>query len=495
MKRHSLKLKLTLIMAGLVVAVVGLLCILNTILFEKVYMKNRIEELKDSYSEVREVILDPDSTDYLIKDCIMQINALHNINVFVIDSNWCMAYSSQNNFNDAIRWFQEVLFNRNIKNDTIEENNDYTLLKGYDKVTSLTYLEIYGTLPDGSQIIMQITVESMKENIAIFNRFILSVGGIIVVVSIIIAYIISCKFTKPAKELSTIAEQMSELNFDAKYRGKDKDEIGLLGHSMNIMADRLEKNISDLKAANLELKKDIEIRNNTDKMRREFLSNVSHELKTPIALIQGYAEGLKDGITEDPESMEFYCDVIIDESAKMNNMVKKLLTLNQIEFGNDPVNIERFDLAELVSSIIKSNGILLSQNKITLDYYHPEPVFIWSDQIRMEEVFTNFLSNAINHCDGDKEIKVSVIKEDNIARLEVFNTGDKIPEADIEHIWEKFYKVDKARTREYGGNGIGLSIVKAILDNFNAEYGVVNKENGVMFWMEINIIDNNQVVE
>ncbi len=222
-------------------------------------------------------------------------------------------------------------------------------------------------------------------------------------------------------------------------------------------------------------------------MRREFLSNVSHELKTPIALIQGYAEGLSEDVNDDEESRNFYCEVIMDEAAKMNEMVKKLLTLNQIEFGNEPVEIEHFDIRALIESVVRANSLRTAQNSIEVLIESGAPVMVWSGQMQTEEVFTNFFTNAINHCEeinSRKLIRVTIEEMEKCVRVGVYNTGQKIPEEDIGRIWEKFYKVDKARTREYGGNGIGLSIVKAILDNFNTAYGVENKDDGVLFWFE-----------
>ena len=227
-------------------------------------------------------------------------------------------------------------------------------------------------------------------------------------------------------------------------------------------------------------------------MRKEFLSNVSHELKTPIALIQGYAEGLKECINDDPESREFYCEVIMDESSKMNQMVKKLLTLNQLEFGNDVVTMERFDLVSLVKGVIQSASILAQQKEAKLLFNEEEPVYVWADEFKVEEVVTNYISNALNHLEGEKVIDVKLIHEPgNVIRTTVFNTGKPIPEEDLDKIWIKFYKVDKARTREYGGSGIGLSIVKAIMDSFHQKCGVKNYDNGVEFWFEL---DANQIL-
>ena len=282
---------------------------------------------------------------------------------------------------------------------------------------------------------------------------------------------------------------MAHLDFDARYQGKSFNEIAVLGNHMNELADALESTISELKTANNELQKDIEKKNQIDEMRKEFLANVSHELKTPIALIQGYAEGLKEGINDDAESREFYCDVIMDESAKMNNMVKKLLTLNQLEFGNDVVTMERFDIVALIRNYIQSADILVKQNEATVNFDETDPVYVWGDEFKTEEVVMNYFSNALNHLDGDRVVDIRLKKQDKTVRISVFNTGIPIPEDSLPHLWEKFYKVDKARTREYGGSGVGLSIVKAIQDSIHQKYGVINYENGVEFWFEMELVE------
>lgn len=215
------------------------------------------------------------------------------------------------------------------------------------------------------------------------------------------------------------------------------------------------------------------------------MGNVSHELKTPIALIQGYAEGLKEGVSDDPESMQFYCDVIIDEADKMNQMVKNLMTLNQLEFGDQDIQFERFDLTELIKGVLQSMEILIQQKDAKIQFRTKEPVYVWADEFKAEQVLRNYVNNALNHLDGDKVIDIKILCHDEKAKVTVFNTGIPIPEDDLPHIWEKFYKVDKAHTREYGGNGIGLSIVKAIMDSFHQEYGVNNYDNGVEFWFEL----------
>ncbi|MBD5452677.1 MAG: two-component sensor histidine kinase, partial [Lachnospiraceae bacterium] len=163
--------------------------------------------------------------------------------------------------------------------------------------------------------------------------------------------------------------------------------------------------------------------------------------------------------------------------------------LNQLEFGNDVVVMEHFDIVSLVENFLVSAEILMEQNEITLKHDAQAPIYVWADEFKTEEVIRNFFSNAIHHAKGDKIIEIKYcLKEDagsNKVRISVFNTGDPIPEESISHIWEKFYKVDKARTREYGGSGVGLSIVKAIMESMNQQYGVINYTNGVEFWFEL----------
>ena len=169
----------------------------------------------------------------------------------------------------------------------------------------------------------------------------------------------------------------------------------------------------------------------------------------------------------------------------MNNMVKKLMTLNELEFGNDVVTMERFDIVSLIRTYLQSADLLAKQNGITVQMQHNEPIYVWADEFKTEEVFTNYFSNAVNHCSGDKIIDVKITPEEGKVRVSVFNTGEPIPADCVEHIWEKFYKVDKARTREYGGSGVGLSIVQAIMESMNQAYGVENYDNGVEFWFEL----------
>ncbi len=346
-------------------------------------------------------------------------------------------------------------------------------------------MECWGQLDEEHYFIIRTPLESIRESADISNKFYFAVGLMIIILSGLVIMVVTRRITRPISELTELSRKMSDLDFEAKYESKVGNEIDVLGDNFNRMSSQLETTISELKSANNELQRDIEDKIKIDKMRKEFLDNVSHELKTPIALIQGYAEGLKENISDDPESREFYCDVIMDEASKMNKLVKNLLTLNQLESGKDAVVMERFDIVSLIRGVLQTMNIMIGQKNAKVIFEAEKPVYVWADEFKIEEVVTNYVSNALNHLEGEKEIEIKLQDEGNRVKISVFNTGTPIPEADVPNLWNKFYKVDKARTREYGGSGIGLSIVKAIMESMNQEYGVQNFDNGVEFWFTL----------
>ncbi|MBS5523370.1 MAG: HAMP domain-containing protein [Clostridiales bacterium] len=368
---------------------------------------------------------------------------------------------------------------------TIRSTPEYDIKKIYVQRLNNDYLYLSATLDNGDNILIRSSMDSIERSVNLANQFFLYVCLLMLVAGTVIVYIISRNFTQPILDLAQIATHMSELDFTTKYQVSRQDEIGILGSSMNYLSSTLETTLGELKLANARLQKDLEKKTQIDNMRTEFLSNVSHELKTPIALIQGYAEGLMENINDDEESRNFYCEVIVDEAAKMNNIVKKLLDLNQLEFGDNNINMEHFDIVGVIRNMLSSSEILFKQKQVALDFCAQAPIYVWADVYMVEEVFNNYLSNAFNHVSGERRIKVDIVKDDQHVRVSVFNTGQPIPSDDLQKIWGKFYKVDKARTREYGGSGVGLSIVKASMELLGQRYGVKNQEDGVEFWFEL----------
>ena len=552
MNKHSIKFKITLLIGGMICVLIVLLIVFNIIFSEKFYMEDKQQEMLNAYSSVNDACIqysDDSISETDLRNNLEQISTSKGISMIIVNSDWTTFYVSTHGDEMLLERLKKSIFNNdifqnipsksnsdssntdgstdnngtssdsrngqnsgsgtddnNMKNDfgdlsdsdksalfggnsdnngdkktppekiidmsgnganevreIILENDKYTVQEVYDSRLLDDYIELWGTLDNGDFILIRTPIQSVKDNVHISNTLITYVGIGTLLIGVVAAFVLSSYISRPIKQLSDIAERMSNLDFEAHYEGDDKGEIGLLGDSMNNMSHKLEENISQLKAANLELQRDIDKKEKLEQMRTDFLSNVSHELKTPIALIQGYAEGLKD----------------------------------QIEFGEDELVMERFDINELVKSVAAANELRASQKELTIQtFMSEEPLYVWADEYKVEEVITNYISNAINHCCNENIIKVNVeqIDKDNV-RVTVYNSGKNIPEEDIEHIWEKFYKVDKARTREYGGNGIGLSIVKAIVESMgkqcgvrngsDGECGVMNVDGGVEFWFDL----------
>ena len=486
MKKHSLTRQITSIVSLLVAGAILLCWVLNTTLLPRYYMHNKKEVLMENYQTISNASAqnELESDEFAVTFDNLCSNG--NIMALILQQDGKVLRSSVNDL-DALRTeFWDVLLHGD-KMEVLYSNKQYQLLQKTDTRLDSEYLVLVGVLENGDMVLMRTAVESIRESAAISNRFLLFAGAAAIVASVLVAFFTTRHITKPLQQLTDISKRMVDLDFNAKYETDQSNsyEVEELGNHINRLSENLERTISELKTANVELQDDIEKKIQIDEMRKEFLSNVSHELKTPLALIQGYAEGLQECINDDAESREFYCEVIIDEADKMNRMVKKLLTLNQLEFGNDQVIMERFDMTELIRGVANSTRILMEQKGIRLELENSEEAWVWGDEFKVEEVITNYMSNAINHADGEKLIRVFYTRSEDKLRVSVFNTGQPIPEEDIEKIWVKFYKVDKARTREYGGSGIGLSIVKAIMDSFHQRCGVINHEDGVEFWMEL----------
>lgn len=489
--RHSCKWSVTtqicVTIIGLVTGTVLLCWFLNTTFLEGYYSSMKMNQLVGGYDAIdraarQERLLSNDFDVELDRLC-----ANGNIELLIIDSDGTVVRSSSNDALNLINRFLDVIFGASSDKGRKEvaSTDNYSVLQVTDSRMSSEYLVLWGTLADGNLIMMRTALEGIRASVNIANRFLAYIGIGSVIFSMLIVVFVTRRITRPILQLTDISRKMTELDFTAKYElGGGGKEIEQLGENMNQMSAALEQSISELKTANNELKIDIEKKEQIDEMRKEFLSNVSHELKTPLALIQGYAEGLLEGVNDDAESRSFYCEVIMDEAEKMNRMVAKLLTLNHLEFGNDPVTMSRFDVTELIAGVVENASLLLGQNGISVDFSE-KPAYVWGDEFQIEEVITNYLSNAIHYAQGEKRIRIFYTYRQDVLRVSVFNTGAQIPEEDLPRVWDKFYKVDKARTREYGGSGIGLSIVKAIMESHHRACGVKNCEDGVEFWMEL----------
>lgn len=485
--KRSIRRQMVVVFVGLIIFILVLMFAANSGFLEEYYIVHKQADLLDMYSSLDSALRAGDIKEESEADKLMRQTEKGNLAALVVQPDGNFIFSTEPDVGNPLylKLFAYIFDKNQDKGKMLKSTDSYKIYKTRDFMNNTEYLEMWGKMSDGSIFVIRSPLESIRESAELANKFLVYMGGIAILLGGLLVWFFSRKITDPIKELAVLSERMADLDFDAKYTSGGDNEIGVLGRNFNIMSRRLEKTVSELKSANNRLKKDIEQKEKVENMRNEFLGNVSHELKTPIALIQGYAEGLKEGVSDDPESREFYCDVIMDEAGKMNRMVKNLLILNQLEFGDDDMEFERFDIVSLIRGVLSSCEILIQQAGATVDFIADESVCVWADEFKTEQVLRNYITNAIHHVENEKRIEIRVISREDTVRITVFNSGKPIPKEDLAKLWDKFYKVDKAHTREYGGNGIGLSIVKAIMESFQQEYGVRNFENGVEFWFEL----------
>ena len=416
-----------------------------------------------------------------IVNTLSKINEKHNFDVEIYNSRGSILYTThggqmmdffQQN-NDRFNMSHEemkVIKSKKLQNGVVFkqavrrfDNNEYLLCE--KQIENEIFAEV--------RIQKQLIVESAS----IANEFIVIVSAVCFVLSIGWIFVFAKKFSKPISEMNKITMEMSRLNFEKKIVAKSNDEIGQLALSINELSDSLSMALSDLKEKNKKLEEDIEAERHLDSMRKAFIANVSHELKTPIAIINGYAEGLKLNIN--PESREEYCNTIIDEGNRMNDLVLSILELSKYESGQIPLNFTKVDIGALANVLIKriyKDSEILAESKIS------ENTFVLADSLQIEQVLKALLENAKVHSSGSVTVESS--SEERI-RISVFNTGKQIDKEKMPQIWQSFYRGDVSHKRDNSRFGLGLSIVSAIIKMHNTSCGVYNTENGVCFWFEL----------
>ena len=494
-KFKSVRVKLFFTLSIIVILIIALLIIMNSIVLETFYTVSKISAVKKEYNIINDLYNtgDPSVLNQIKRDALA-----NNFDILVEDENYMFIFSTNENFASMINQ------NSNITNRfrVIEKNRQRILYSEENKViknivfNGLNCILLSGELDNGYKLYIQIPISAIEESVRISNNLLLIIGMIAIIIAGIVASYVSKKFTNPILELNVIANKMSKLDFSQRYELTDSDdEINELGNSINIMSEKLEKTIGQLRSSNLALERDIEEKSKIDEMRKQFISDVSHELKTPIALIQGYAEGLLENVNVDDESRKYYAEVILDESNKMDKLVRQLLELMKLEYGKREFNNEQFNICELINEVIRKCNVMLEEKGIKeVKFNEDKPVMIYADEFYIEQAFTNYFTNAIKHTkdvNGEKyiEIKIKENKNNDTVRISVFNTGDTLSDEDLERIWGRFYKVDGSRNRSDGGSGIGLALVKAIMNNYNSKYGAINKENGIEFYFDIQTIN------
>ena len=451
---------------------------LNTNYLEKYYIYQKTAELREQSKNITKLFVQqPD-------DILMQLRLLErreNLTILVIQPDLTLVYASISPNSEVTKFdiVLEQLLQAELKGQSVQITGD--------PFNDERSLNLYSRFGEHNYLIVSTPLAPIKESVAIANKFFLYTGNITLIIATMAVLLFSRRFTQPIVEMNHIAQRMARLDFSHKYPVTSKDEMGELGNSINSLSDQLSKAIGDLQEANARLRKDIERERRIDEMRKEFVSSVSHELKTPISLIQGYAEGLKVNVAENQEDKDFYCNVIIDEANKMNRLVKGLLDLSQVEAEVFTLEKVSFDLSDLIDNVMAKYKPIFEEKEVDLEVNKPESLQVVADIIRTEQILTNYLNNALNHMNEQRVIKLEASVLEDKAHISVYNSGEPIPEQALDKVFISFYKCDQARTRTNGSYGLGLAIVRAIQEKDHNKYGVENLPAGVRFWFQLDL--------
>ena len=491
----SLRFKMMLTLSIVIIMIIAFLVIVTGVVLETIYITNKKDAALDFFQYLNSNVDDVMKNE---QECIQTIEktAINNsFDIAIIDVEGNEIFLTNKNFIDSLGTINEIsykvkysVFNQS---DIMYNDDQISIRRVTDKQNGLNFLVLIGKLPNSTIAYIRMPLVPITDSAKISKNYIIIIGAITIIIGAIAIIFVTARFTKPIEELNDIAKEMSKLKFKRKFRIHDTgDEVDELGKSINTLSDKLEDTIKKLQDYNNELERNIEEKSKIDEMRKKFISDVSHELKTPIALIQGYAEGLIENVNNDDESRKFYAEVILDEADKMDKLVKQLLELMKLEYGKREFNNSKFDIVSLIREDIRKSEVMIKEQNIEITFENKEPVYVMADDFYIEQVVTNYLTNAIKYStevNGKKSIVIDVIEVKNdLVRVTVYNTGKNFTEEEIKAIWGRFYKVDSSRNRENGGTGIGLSFVKAVMNNYKNKYGVKNKNNGVEFFFELN---------
>lgn len=443
--------------------------------------------VKISLLDAANEICEMDFTDPYYKPAISDFEASRSIYIEIYDKNDKLLYTTEGN---------DYVYNPDSHNDpdlsprymkilSHHDRDDGSYFEMREEVFATAQYIVYGCFfEEGKSLQIYYPVDNIIKNAELASGilFVLSIIALLVYYAAI--YFFAVAFSKPVVTINSTAKKIAELDFSQQCPSFRISELDELSKSINTLSVSLKNALSNLTIENQQLEHDIEKERSLEKARRAFVANASHELKTPISIIQGYAEGMKYGIGCD--STEEFCDIIIEESEKMNHLIIKLLEFLHIGSGEYPLSMQRFYLDELLMSHLGSLENILQEKKITLKTDISTNLYAEGDPTLLKIVFNNYISNAISHTDFEKEIRVCVSDSSDCYTVSVYNSGNPIAQGDIDNIWQSFYRADKSHSRAEGRFGLGLSLVASIQELHNQKYSVRNTENGVEFSFTVN---------
>lgn len=490
--KGSIKRKLFFQIVAILLISAALVLFVNSRLLSEVYIWRE----KDNLQQAARSISEMDQSSANFRDEFRNLSIKYNITAEIIDnaSNVVVFATIYNPYSynssglpilnsELMKQFKHYL--NTIDRELRSDGSYFEVREGHTR--DIQYL-VFGLPTDDGQTVEVFAQKNVIESNALLaNNLFGTITVIILLSAIVLAAWYANKFTRPLIAMNQVTRGMAQMDFSRKCTAKGKDELSELARSINVLSDSLDETLKDLQQKNRQLEADIEKERRTEQIRKEFISNVSHELKTPIAIIQGYAEGLQLGVAQEPEQISEYCGVITDETRRMNHMVIELLELSRYEAGAYQLHEEIFSLSDMTDEFLNARRLLFAENGISLETHVPAEYRGLGDVEKLTTVLNNYVINAVSHAAGEKRIVIDcVVSENDRYRVRVFNTGDPIAQDELEKIWISFHRADKSRKRGSEQRyGLGLSIVRALQELYGCGYGCENQEDGVQFWFEI----------
>lgn len=334
-----------------------------------------------------------------------------------------------------------------------------------DTQTDINNLMLIENVEGTDLVILAVTsLQSVDEVIGNLNQYYIILFVFTMIIVIIIAIIFSKTLSKPLVKMSTIANQIAHQNFSEKYFVKSKDELGQMGEALNKISTNLEQKITELVHANEKLAQDYELQLKLKEKEKEFVANVSHELKTPLTVINGYIKGIKNGVYEQNDLK--YCDVILDEVDRMTEMVQEMLDISRLESPIYQLTESTFDLWHTFLKVYDKFKAMADEKGLQVLFEIDEEAYVNGDIKRIEQVITNLFVNAVKYTPKHNRINIKIVYLEGLNKymFKIENENIFIPYDEIEQIWDPFYRIEKSRSKEFGGSGLGLAIVKQILE-------------------------------
>ncbi|SHI91244.1 HAMP domain-containing protein [Clostridium cavendishii DSM 21758] len=499
----GIKRKLFLVTAIIFALFITTNLVINSLFFEKFYerkitseMESISQKLKHSYDKLNKS--DDVEDREALNNTLKEFEDEYPIKIIILDENLKLIalQKTQPSRDDVIKTKELTQFILNFKKDpelslNIDSIKAKTVTINDLRAKEKRIVSIMKASKSNDKIFIIRSLQPVNDAASTIKEFYIYSYGFAILFIILLSFIFSKMITKPLLTINKTATKMSKLDFESKCHVNTRDEFENVAESLNFLSENLDNALTSLKEANIKLANDIDKERRLEAMRKEFIAAISHELKTPITLIDGYAVGLKDEIFED-EDKDFYLDVIIDESRKMASLVSEMLELSHLESGNFKLQKKEFNIGDFIQDLVKKYTGPLNEKELTLKSYILDKI-IYADINKIDQVITNFITNAIKNANRNGQINVLMQEVQDGLRISVENTGSHINEEELKLIWERFYKIDKSRNRKLGGTGLGLSITKNILEHHNFPYGVRNTDVGVEFYFMVNkdsIIDS-----